>query len=216
MTSPSQVAEFHAQYEGRIGDRGPLFGALAAAFPTATTVLYPGSYVDIAPSIWFDDVTYVDLDRRAARFFGQGEAVVDLVVQRRRAAAADDRRTPRVSFQHQDYRTELPLPDGAFDLLVSLYAGFISEHCTRHLRLGGTLLVNPSHGDAAMASIDPRYRLDAVVTSRGAGYRISSDDLDTYLVPRKPQAITAETLHRSGRGIAYTRAAFAYVFTRVA
>ncbi|MEX1344177.1 MAG: class I SAM-dependent methyltransferase, partial [Candidatus Limnocylindrales bacterium] len=198
------------------GDRAPLFGALAAAFPDATTVLYPGSYVDIAPSVWFDDVTYLDLDRRAARFFGEAGAVGDLVAERRRAAGNDDPRRPRVSFLHGDYRSELPLPEGAFDLLVSLYAGFISEHCTRHLRSGGRLLVNSSHGDAAMASIDTRYLLSGVVRSSGQGYDLSSDDLDTYLVPKKPGPIDVEALHRSGRGIAYTRAAFAYVFTRVA
>ena len=63
-----------------------------------------------------------------------------------------------VTFLAEDYRNELGLNEQSFDLLVSLYAGFISEHCTKYLRIGGSLLVNPSHGDAAMASIDPRYR----------------------------------------------------------
>lgn len=66
-----------------------------------------------------------------------------------------------------------------FDLLISLYAGFVSEHCTCHLRNGGLLLVNSSHGDAAMASIDDRYRLVGVVSSRAGalGHAISSDSL---------------------------------------
>ena len=73
-----------------------------------------------------------------------------------------------------DYTDPLGLDDGGFDLLISMYAGFISEHCTRYLRVGGTLLVNPSHGDAAMASIDPRYRLTGVVTSRSGGYSVTA------------------------------------------
>ena len=98
---------------------------------------------------------------------------------------------------------------------MSLYAGFISEHCTRHLRIGGTLLVNPSHGDAAMASIDPRYELAGVVISRDGDYRVDTADLDRFLIPKKPQEITVDALHASNRGIGYTTSPFAYLFTRV-
>ena len=42
-----------------------------------------------------------------------------------------------VRFIEADYSDSLDLDDGAFDLLVSLYAGFVSEACTRHLRVGG-------------------------------------------------------------------------------
>ncbi len=216
MARPTQVAAFYADYEQHEGDRVRLFGAVAEWLPGAPRVLYAGSYVDIAASVWFDDVTYLDLDRRAARFFDQHEAVIDLVAELRRTAGALDRPRPRVSFLHQDYRTELPLAEDSVDLLVSLYAGFISEHCTRYLRPGGTLLANPSHGDAALASIDARYRLSGVVHSRDGGYSVSTDELDGYLVPKRAQAIDREALQRSGKGIGYTRPAFAYLFERIA
>ncbi|MCZ2109188.1 MAG: hypothetical protein LC118_06445 [Dehalococcoidia bacterium] len=74
---------------------------------------------------------------------------------------------------------------GSVDLLISLYAGFISENCTSYLGVGGTLLVSPSHGDPAVASIDPRYRLAGVVTSRSGRYFVSSRELATYLVPKR-------------------------------
>jgi hypothetical protein len=156
------TAAMWAKQDQHEGDRWRLFGAVGAAID-ATTVLYPDSYVDIAPSFVFESVTYVDVDKRTPRFFG----------------------------------------------------GFVSEHCTRHLRVGGTLLVNPSHGDAALASIDDRYELAGVVISRDGDYRVSSKDLDAYLVPTKPQAISAEVLHRTRRGVAYTKPAFAYLFARV-
>ena len=98
---------------------------------------------------------------------------------------------------------------------MSLYAGFITEHCTRHLRVGGTLLVNPSHGDAAMASIDPRYELAGVVDAGGGRYRVSRNDLDTYLIPKKQQLVTVETLRETGRGVGYTKSPFAYLFSRI-
>ena len=91
----------------------------------------------------------------------------------------------------------------------------MSEHCTRYLRPGGTLLVNPSHGDVALASIDSRYELSGVVMSRAGDYRVTTADLDQYLVPKKPVEITTELIERTGRGVAYTKPAFAYLFRRV-
>ncbi len=204
-----KTAELWAKQNQHEGDRWRLFSAVAKAID-AHTVLYPGCYVDIAPSFVFDSVTYLDIDKRAPRFFADSDGVREII------ADHDGPPQPEFEFIHADYTSELDLPIGHFDLLVSLYAGFISEHCTKHLRIGGTLLVNPSHGDVAMASIDPRYQLSAVVISRSGDYRVSAKELDTYLVPKKPQSITAEFLHETGRGIGYTKSPFAYLFTRVA
>ena len=175
------------------------------------TVLYPGSYVDLAPSFVWPSVTYIDVDRRAAQFCGDGPGFQQLLVEH----DADPARH-LVRFIGGDYTEPMDLGDGEFDLLISLYAGFVSEACTRHLRIGGTLLVNPSHGDAAMAAIDPRYRLAAVVTSHSGGYSVDSRHLDTHLVPKGEVTVTREYLHERGRGIAYTTSAFAYLFERVA
>ena len=198
-----------AKQDQHPGDRLRLFTAVSAAFDIST-VLYPGSYVDVAPSFVFDEVTYVDTDRRAARFFSDVDGVDEIIAQQREAGSDTEWR-----FVPGDYASDLGLPIEHYDLLVSLYAGFVSEHCTRYLRVGGLLLVNPSHGDAAMASIDPRYRLVAVVTSRSGKYSVSRNDLDSYLKPKGPATISAEALHRSGRGVGYTKPAFAYLFQRL-
>ncbi|MEM7325562.1 MAG: hypothetical protein AAF531_20920 [Actinomycetota bacterium] len=187
-----------------------LFSAVAAAVP-ATEVLYPGSFVDIAASFVFPSVTYVDNNRRAVRFFSDQPGVERIIDENR-----TDDGARAFLFLGQDYREELAVEPESVDLLVSLYAGFISEACTRYLRIGGTLLVNPSHGDAAMAAIDPRYRLAAVVKSGDGDYRVDDTDLDRYLIPKKPQTITPEFLHEHGRGIGYTRSPFAYLFERIA
>jgi hypothetical protein len=205
----STTRKLWAKQDRHQGDRLRLFTAVAGAVD-ATRVLYPGSFVDIAPSFVFPSVTYVDVDRRADRFFADADGTDEIIA----ANVADDR--PRsVTFLNRDYRDDLDLQEHSFDLLISLYAGFISEHCTRYLRVGGRLLANSSHGDAAMASVDPRYELIAVITSRDDRYRVDATDLDTYLIPKKSQAITAELLHELGRGIAYTRSPFAYLFRRV-
>lgn len=191
------------------GDRLRLFSAVAEVVE-AETVLYPGSFVDVAPSFVFSSVTYADMDKRAAQFFADRDGVAEII-----AANATDGGPRSVAFQAGDYREDLDLADESFDLLISLYAGFISEACTRYLRIGGTLLVNSSHGDAAMASIDERYELACVVTSGQGRYRVSSDELDRHLIPKKPQEITPASLHESGRGIAYTTSPFAYLFHRI-
>lgn len=204
-----RTAALWAKQNQHEGDRWRLFTVVGAAID-ASTVLYPGSYVDIAASFVFDSVTYVDIDKRAPKFFADTEGVREIVAAHNGAA------DPDITFIHADYTTELDLELESFDLLVSLYAGFISEHCSHHLRIGGTLLVNPSHGDTAMASIDPRYELAGVITSRNDNYTVSATDLDTYLIPNKPQHITIDLLHEAGRAIGYTKSPFAYLFTRIA
>ncbi len=191
------------------GDRRRLFEAVGRAVDARRT-LYPGSYVDIAPSFVFPSVTYVDTDDRAAAFFADRSGV-DAIIERH-VGAPHGR---DVRFVHGDYTADLDLEPASFDLLVSLYAGFVSESCTDYLRVGGALLVNSSHGDAAMASIDDRYRLLSVVKARDGEYRLSSDHLENHLVPKVAVDLTPEYLHARGRGIAYITAPFAYLFERV-
>ena len=189
------------------GDRWRLFQAVSAALPVRR-VLYAGSYVDVAPSFVYDDVTYVDMDKRAAAFFADTEGVRQIIGDHGGNVGG------RFVFAHGDYRS-LDFEPNSFDLLISLYAGFISEPCGRFLRIGGHLLVNSSHGDAALAALDPRFKLNAVVTAANGRYRVTDQNLDSYMVPKKQQTITRESLMKSGRGIAYTKSPFAYVFERL-
>lgn len=189
------------------GDRWRLFQAVQAAFPADKT-LYPGSYVDIAPSFVCEDVTYVDSDRRAARFFTDDAGIRQIVNEHN----GSEHTTWR--FIASDYRS-LTLAEQSFDLLVSLYAGFVSDSCAHLLKVNGLLLVNSSHGDAALAELDARFRLVAVVKSAKGRYVIDDRNLEDYFIPKKPQDITRESLFKSGRGIAYTKSPFAYLFRKI-
>lgn len=111
------------------GDRHRLFTGVADAL-AATAVLYPGSFVDVAASFVFDDVTYCDNDDRAQRFFDDAAGLDELIAEHRKSPA-------RWRFLHADYTTDLAVADESIDLLVSLYAGFVSDACTRYLRSGG-------------------------------------------------------------------------------
>ena len=167
--------------------------------------------------MWFDDVTYVDIDKRANRWFGEHQQVAELIASKRTAAGidgagVDGAGNPAFRFHHLDYREELPLEDGSFDLLISLYAGFISEHCSRYLKPGGLLLANNSHGDADMAALDPGNELIAVILSADGRYRLSTNNLDRYLIPKRGNPPTVAELHASNRGVGHTTSAFAYLF----
>lgn len=174
-------------------------------------MLYPGSFVDIAPSFVWPLVTYVDTDRRAERFFDDRDGVRELLAEHGVVPGAHD-----VRFVGADYRRDLPLDDESFDLLLQLYTGPAVEHVTRYLAPGGVLLANASHGDAALAALDPRYELLAAVESRSGDYRVVGGGLERFMVPKKPVELTATMIRASGRGIAYTRSAFAYLFRRLA
>jgi len=188
------------------GDRWRLFQSVQASFPVGQ-VLYPGSYVDIAPSFVFDNVTYVDMDKRAAQFFSDEEGVRCIIKEHNGSVKN------KWKFIAGDYRS-LKLKAQSYDLLVSLYAGFISEACVHLLKLNGLLLVNSSHGDAALAALDSRFTLIAVVKSANGQYKVDDRKLDDFMIPKKPQDITHDSLIKNGRGIAYTKSPFAYIFRK--
>lgn len=195
-----------SRYRSTIGDRSGLFAALVEAWPIERA-LYPGSYVDLSPSTAVRSVTYVDTDRRADRFFAEPDRIGEELAGRTRPGAGQE-----VRFVAADYRQPLDVPHGSTDLLISLYAGLVWEHCHSYLRPGGWLLANTSHGDASLAALDPALRLVAAVHQRDGRYSLDTDELDDYLVPKRQHAADPEAIRASGRGIGYTRSAFAYLF----
>lgn len=197
-------------YIAHVGDRTALYEAVAG-FTGAGRVIYPGSYLDVAPSSVWTDVTYLDMDARARRAFADVDAVQQLAQQLGGTASA-----PSVAFVAGDYTLTLrELPEAAWDLAISLYAGPVSEHVARCVRPGGWLLVNNSHADAGLAFLDARYELAAAIHRRAGGYRLVTDDLGRYFQPKRPPHLDRDALLASGRGIAYTRPADVYLFQRV-
>ncbi len=194
------------QYRQSVGDRSSLFGDLKDIWPISHA-LYVGSYVDLAPSTAFETVTYVDNDPRATRFFADPDLVrAELDGRTRRGAGVE------VRFHAADYYQPLPVENGSVDLLISLFTGPAWEHTRRYLRPGGWLLANASHGDASLAALDPSLQLVGVAHEDGDRYRITTDELEEYLIPKRPSSADSDAIRNSGRGIAYTRSAFAYIF----
>ena len=66
-----------------------------------------------------------------------------------------------------------------------------------------------------MAALDPSFRLIGVVRRRGERFTLNERALDEFMIPKKLPAPTQEHLERTGRGPAFTKTAFAYVFEHI-
>ena len=189
-------------------ERTELFQALSAEFKLQRG-LYPGCFTHITPSFFIPEMVYVDLDKRCPRFFAD-DATLHYVAERKQYA-----QTPSIKFYHADFSTELTETAQSFDLLLSFYAGFISEYCTHYLRPRGILVVNNSHGDGPLAYLNPHYRLIGVVNRRAEQFKLTFENLDGYFVTKSGKPLDKAGILRSMRGPGYTKAPYAYIFQKI-
>ncbi|RNE49438.1 hypothetical protein [Corynebacterium alimapuense] len=200
-----------SDYLNHIGDRTDLY-ELVAGYTGAQKVIYPGSYLDLAPSYIWHDVTYLDSDARAQRAFAQPNTAQDLARRFRRYAY-----DPSISFVAGDYTHTLnELPRDGWELAISMYTGPVFEHIKQCIQPGGWLLANNSHADAGLAFLDPDYQLVAAVSQHDDGYQLITENLNQFFQPKRPPHPTNEYLLNDGRGVRYTRTADVYLFRRAA
>lgn len=193
-------------------ERLQLFEILRSEFDVESG-LYPGCFVHVTPSFVIPQMVYVDSNTGARRFFEEGTAQ-STVLDRKNYPAE-----PEITFFRQDYSKPLPVEDGSVDLLISQYAGFVSENCKRYLRFGGYLIANNSHGDAGLACSDADFELAAVVDRRGENFTLRTKNLHEYFVPKSRSLPTDVRATRAylkalGRGLGYAKSAAGYVFLR--
>ena len=192
------IQAYKNYYIDRDYEQVDLFRLLKNTFEI-TRVVYPGSYIHISPSFIFQDVVYIDSDKKAKRFF-QSDELNGLVLERKEYNG-----DPRITFLGMSYEVPIEEFHSQFDLLISQYAGFVSLTCKNYLRIGGYLLVNNSHGDAGLASIDEDYKLVATAHKSRGKYRLSHASLEEYFIPKENIVVTKELLQRIGKGIGYTK-----------
>lgn len=208
MSPKDPLALYRQYYVERDHEGLDLFQQLAERY-AIQSALYPGSFVHITPALVYPVTVYVDTDRSAKTFFAS-PAVLDFVTRNKVYP-----QEPSITFHARSYTEDFGEETERFDLLISQYAGFISPYCTQYLKVGGVLLVNNSHGDASMASLDPRLALAAVVLRSGGKDRISERNLESYLVPKSDTPVTKEYLQHIQRGIGYQKSASRYIFRRI-
>ena len=118
---------YKREYVDKDFERLQLFVLLAERYGIRSA-LYPGSYVHVTPSFVYPVTVYTDMDKRAERFFNDSWTL-DFVRKNRRYTDV-----PEIRFHAGDYTAGFDEPPRSFDLLVSQYAGFVSEHCKKYLK----------------------------------------------------------------------------------
>jgi len=190
------------------GHRYGLFKILNDNF-TIYTVTYPGSYIDITPSFFFPTTYYIDIDKKVKKFFKNKKEIDDYV---NRNKTYDEETNLR--FFPNDYRKKFDDIIDSSDLMISLYAGFISKYCKNLLKKNGLLLANNSHGDASMAKLDDDFTLFGVINYQNKKYYLKTENLDEYFIPKKNMTVTNELLEKTNSGIGYTKTANYYLFRK--
>lgn len=189
-------------------ERTELFLILSAEF-NLQRGLYPGCFTHITPSFFVPEMVYVDTDKRCQPFFSD-DATLHYIAERKQYEQAAS-----ITFYHADFSKEIPEPRQSFDLLLSFYAGFISEYCTYYLRPHGILVVNNSHGDAPLAYLNPNYQLVGIVNRKAERFKLAFDNLDAYFVTKSGKPLDKAEILKNMRGPRYTKAPYAYIFQKV-
>ncbi|HEX2998135.1 MAG TPA: hypothetical protein VHP14_25145 [Anaerolineales bacterium] len=197
---------YKTQYADLHFERAGLFKVLHEKYHSRN-VLYPGCSVHITPSLYFPHVVYVDQSEAARQFFADEKLLLEFVNRHKQYKPS-----AHIRFILGDYSESLPLMEGKFDLLLSLFAGGIAKACAKYLRPGGLLLTNNHQGDARQAASDPGLRLRAVIQFQKGSYSVQEDDLGKVKIPaQKPDN---RYLRRVSQGAEYIESEIYYVFER--
>lgn len=204
----SPLSLYKKNHINKNDERIGLFRVLSEEY-SIKKVLYPGSYVHIAPAFIFPIVVFNDMYEKLIKFFNSDE-ILEYINKRKEYSEM-----PSYKYIYGDYNKDLPLEKDQFDLLISQYAGFVSRACRPYLKIGGILIVNNSHGDASMASISPYYKHIAMINKRNNKFTFSSKKLEEYFIPKRDIEITEKYLEKHQRGVGYIKTATDYVFKRI-
>ena len=198
----------YEEYMLKVGDRNGLFKLLNEEF-SIRTASYPGSYIDITPSFFFPITYFIDIDKKAKRFFKNEKDILDYI---------EDNKTydedTNIRFYPEDYRNKFDDIIDSSDLMISLYAGFISKFCKDLLKNNGVLIANNSHGDASMAQLDEDFIFFGVINYQNKKYYLKTENLDEYFIPKKNIKVTKELLEKTNKGVSYTKPANYYLFKK--
>lgn len=128
---------YKAYYLGKYDPTIMIFNYLKSHYEI-THVVYPGSFIHIAPSFTFGSVTYIDMYENIDSFY-RNEDIFKYVDLHK---FYDD--ATLMTFIYGPYTSH----EGQYDLMISSNAGPVSIDCKPLLKSGGLLLVNNGHSDA--------------------------------------------------------------------
>lgn len=189
-------------------DRYDLFEMVVETYKIDTGI-YPGSYIHITPSFFIPEMIYIDNAKKAKKFFEQKDDIIKLIDQNKTYD-----KEALVTYYDKDYWLALDVPCGHADLLISQYAGFVSQACKDHLKSGGILLVNDSHGDATLARFDETYVFIGVITVGQDGYEMIFDHLEDYFTFKRQRPVDLEKVKVTMKGPKYKKMPECYLFKK--
>jgi hypothetical protein len=193
----------YQQYVAKTGNRIDLYRLIASKY-NIKTALYPGSHIDIDPSLIISKVTYIDNFKGAIKFFKNTEGIREYLDKNKEYPSLC-----KFDFIAEDYTK--PLKVAKVDLIISQYAGFVGQATKKLLKSGGILLCNDSHGDATLAQFDDDYELIGVVESN----KILINKLDEYFKLPKDKLVDLNVVRKKMKGLKYIKNADNYIFKKL-
>lgn len=203
------IIEMYTEYGRKIGERLGPFTAITKEY-NIDRALYPGSYIDITPSLAIPEVLYVDTDKKAKRFFNDMQVIEQYINSNKKF-----KKEARIGFQGTDFYKPLKSEDNYFDLMISLYAGFISQGCKRYLKIGGVLIANDSHGDATLAYKDEDFEFVGVVVYKKGRYIIDCTKNERYFKMKSNKPINMDRVREKMTGPKYAYQTEYYLFRKI-
>ncbi len=200
----SSIDEYK-EYINKIGDRTELYKSITDAFEIRSA-LYPGSHIDVSPSLVIPKVTYVDSFKGTAKFFKNMNEILNFIEEYKQYEGSCE-----MSFYNENYEKNLNLEK--VDLIISQYAGFVGQATKVYLKKGGILLCNDSHGDATLAYGDSDYEFIGVINLNNM---IDTENLEKYFKFNRSRDIDFEKVRKTMKGPKYQTKAENYIFRKKA
>ena len=197
------IAEYH-NYINKIGNRKPLYKVVVDEYDIKTAI-YPGSHIDITPSLVIPKVIYIDNFKGTINFFNHIESIKEYLKKNSNYSVPC-----KVIFLDQDYN--LPLNIKKVDLIISQYAGFVGQATKDYLKVGGILLCNDSHGDASLANLDDDFKLIGIIDNKN---KIQKQNLGKYFILPKEKPINIKKIKENMQGLKYKNTANNYLFRKL-
>lgn len=198
---------YQTQYTDIHFERAGLFEAIQEKY-RCKDVLYPGCSVHVTPSLYFPHVVYVDHSETAVQFFANENSILDFIQRNKHY-----KQPAYIRFLARDYSQPLPLREGTFDLVLSLFAGGIARSCAGYLKSGGLLLTNNHQGDATDAVKNPNLKLKSIVQIQKGSYSILEEGLHAIKIPA--QKSNTRYLKGASLGAVYMEKERYYIFERL-
>lgn len=192
------------EYKNKIGNRKEIYKVVAKKYKIKSAI-YPGSHIDIAPSLVIPKVIYVDNFKGAIKFFSKMESIKKYIVENKEYKSLCE-----IDFIGQDYNKELNVEE--VDLIISQYAGFVGQATKKYLKIGGILLCNDSHGDATLANFDEDFEFIGII---GKNNKISNVKLNQYFVLSRNRTVELTKVKEKMKGPKYKLTVENYLFCKI-